>query len=310
MKCLRYCLVPLFSVVLCLSVSGCKASHASDGWPRALHYAFSPQSEQLQGGSMNTGLMRQYLQDQLHIPVDVVRVQGHAPTIEAMRAGKVDIAHFGALAYLIAAQEAGAQAIVSRGTPDGALGGYHAMIAVPKDSPIHSMQELKARAKSAVFTFAEPASTSGDLYPRVGLMALGIDPERDFKRVLYADGHLGALMSIISGKVDAGAFDEMFMTRLISKGKMKPGDIRILWTSELIPNEPIAVRGSLPEQLKKEIQAAILAIPTKNPQLWASMHRNVYSATYGNTYIPVNDATYDPLRRYALQVKQFNFLEK
>src|SRR6202008_3504105 len=117
--------------------------------------------------------------NQLHIHVELVQVAQYAATIEAMRADKVDIVHFGALSYLIAAQKAGAQAIVSRGFADGHLGGYRSVIAVPKDSPIHSMQDLKARAKSVIFAFADPASTSGDLYPRVGLLNLGIDPEKD-----------------------------------------------------------------------------------------------------------------------------------
>jgi phosphonate transport system substrate-binding protein len=299
-----------FSALLCASLSGCKSGHVSESWPKVLHYAFSPQADQLQSGTLSTPMMRQYLQSQLHIPVDLVQVQGYAPTIEAMRADKVDVAHFGALSYLIAAQKAGAEAIVSRGTPDGKLGGYRSLIAVPKDSPIHSMQDLKAHAKDIVFAFADPASTSGDLYPRVGLKALGIDPERDFKRVLYADGHLADLMAIKSGKVDAGGFSQAYMTRLIAEGKMKPDDIRVIWTSELIPNEPIAVRKDLPEQLKKEIRAAILAIPSKDPALWANLSKSVYSADSGTTYIPVSDATYDRLRQYASQIKQFNFLEK
>jgi phosphonate transport system substrate-binding protein len=310
MKRLLSCLVLLTAAAICLSAGGCAASNASTSWPRVLHYAFSPQADQLQSGVLHTQQVRQYLQSQLHIPVDLVQVDQYAATIEAMRANKLDIAHFGALAYIIAVQKAGAQAIVSRGYPDGRLGGYRSLIAVPKDSPIHSMQDLKARARSVVFAFADPASTSGNLYPRVGLQSTGIDPERDFKQVLYANGHLAALMATLSGKVDAGAFDEAYMARLIAKGKMKPGDVRIIWTSSLIPSEPIAVRGSLPEQLKKEIQVAYLDMRTKDPALWNELSQTVYSATPGTTYIPVTDATYDGLRHYALQVKQFNFLEK
>lgn len=312
MKSLRYYLSPLLAALLCIPLGGCKMGNASDAWPKVIHYAYAPQADQLQGAmaSNQTKLMAQYLQSQIHIPVDLVQVAGYAPTIEAMRADKVDIAHFGALSYIIAAQKAGAQAIVSRGYPDGKLGGYHSVIAVPKNSPIHSMAELKAHAKDIVFAFADPASTSGDLYPRVELQDIGINPERDFKRVLYANGHLADMLAIESGKVDAGAFDEVYMTRMIARGRMKPGDVRVIWTSGLIPNEPIAVRKALPEQLKKEIQAAFLDMRTRAPQLWASMNASVYASTSGTINIPVTDATYDGLRRYAMQVKQFNFLGK
>lgn len=311
MKRLAFRTVVFFSALLCVPLSGCNASHAADNWPRVLHYAYSPNAETLQGGGMRGDLMRAYLEKQLHIPVEVVLVQGYAPTIEAMRAEKVDIASIGgSLSYLIAAQKAGAEAIVARGNADGTLGGYHSVIAVPKNSPIHSLQDLKAHAKDIVFAFADPASTSGDLYPRVCLQQLGIDPDKDFKRLLYANGHLADLMAIMSGKVDAGAFDQVYMTRLIAKDKMKPDDLRILWTSELIPNEPIAVRKALPEKLKKEIQDAYLQMQTRDPALYASLSKNVYTSYPGSTYVPVTDATYDGLRHYAQQVKQFNFLEK
>jgi phosphonate transport system substrate-binding protein len=310
MKRLRFCLVPLIAAAACLTVAGCQASSASTGWPKVLHYAYSPQAEQLQGSMTRTKELRAYLESRLHIPVDLVQVDQYAASIEAMRANKLDIAHFGGLSYLIAAQKANAQAVVSRGYPDGHLGGYRSLIAVPSNSPIHSLQDLKAHAKDLVFAFADPASTSGNLYPRVELQNLGMNPEKDFKQVLYANGHLADLMAVRSGKVDAGAFDEAYMTRLIAKGQMLPGEVRVIWTSDLIPSEPIAVRGSLPERLKKEIQTAYLEMQKRDPALWNELSQSVYSASPGTTYIPVTDASYDGLRHYALQVKQFNFLEK
>lgn len=307
---LRSSLAWFLPAIAGLALAGCKADSANTGRPAMLHYAYSPQAEELQSGISHTGELRAYLQSQLDIPVDLVQVDQYAAAIEAMRADKLDIAHFGGLSYIIAAQKAGAQAIVARGYPGGRLAGYHSVIAVPKDSPIHSMQELKAQAGNIAFAFADPASTSGDLYPRVELQKLGIDPERDFKQVLYANGHLADLMAVRSGKVDAGAFDEVYMTRLIAEGKMKPGEVRVLWTSALIPSEPIAVRAALPERLKEEIQAAYLDMEKKDPKLWNELTQSAYASYPGTTYIPVTDATYDGLRQYALQVKQFNFLGK
>jgi phosphonate transport system substrate-binding protein len=117
-------------------------------------------------------------------------------------------------------------------------------------------------------------------------------------------------MTVKSGKVDVGAFGENFTKRLIEKHQMAADDIRVIWTSDLIPNSCYAVRKGLPEQLKKDIQAAIIAIPTRDPELWAnlsSLHKDLSS---GTQYVPVNDATYDGLRRYTTQVKDFNFVEE
>lgn len=309
MKRLRYCLVPLLSAVICLSLAGCKMGNASDSWPKVLHYAFAPQAEQLQGGGLRVALMRSYLQSQLHIPIEVVRVEGYAPTIEAMRADKVDIATFGALGYIIAAQKAGAQAIVARGFPPDKIGGYRSVIAVPRNSPYHSLADLKAHAKDIVFAFANPASTSGDLYPRVGLLSAGIDPEKDFKKVVFAGNHLAAVMTVKSGKVDAAGFMEAMLTRLIATHRLAPGDIRVIWTSDLIPNGCTAVRKALPEKLKKEIQTALLEMPTRDPQLWSNINNLYRTAVSGTMDVPVTDATYNGLRKYAAQVKDFKFVE-
>ena len=298
------------SVTLTLGLTGCH-SHNSNDRPAVLHYAFSPSTEQLQSGNVRTEGLRNYLQNQLHMPVEVVRVEGYAPTIEAMRAKKVDIAAFGSLGYIIAAKNANAEALVSRGEANGALGGYHAVIAVPKNSPLHSIADLQAHAKDLVFAFADPASTSGNLYPRVYLQSLGIHPEADFRKVVFANGHLACVMAVKAGKVDAGAYQESTATRLIANGKMKEDDVRVLWTSDLIPNGPsIAVRKDLPNDLKLKIQDAMTHVSTRDPQLWTELAASLRSATSGVTYIPVTDATYNGLRQYAAQVKDFNFVEE
>jgi phosphonate transport system substrate-binding protein len=310
MKHLRNCFVLVLAVSLCASLNGCKAGSSDNGTPAVLRYAFSPQAEQLQGGGLRTKLMVKYLQEQLHMPVQVVAVEGYGPTIEAMRAEKVDMISGSSLTYILAAQKAGAEAIAARGFPDGTLGGYRSVIAVPKDSPIYSMQELKAHARNIVFAFAEPASTSGDLYPRVGLLDEGIDPERDFKKVVFAGNHLATVMTVKSGKVDAGAFMESMLDRLIATHKVAAGDVRVIWTSELIPEGPYAVRKALPEQLKKEIQAALVDMPSRDPALWANISSLYSTPATGTRIIAVNDATYDGLRKYATRVKDFNFLDK
>ncbi len=304
----RY-LLPILFALLCLPLAGCKFGNASDSWPKVLHYAYSPQMEELQGGSFRYEEMRKYLQSQLHIPVELTQVEGYASTIEAMRAQKVDIAGYGGLGYILASQKAGAEAIVARGFPNGSMGGYRSVIAVPKNSPIHSMADLKAHAKDLVFDFADPASTSGYLYPRVGLQSMGINPDTDFKKVVFAGNHLAAAMTIVSGKVDAGAFMEQVLPRLIALHKVSPDSVRIIWRSELIPNSCTAVRKNLPEKLKQQIQAALIALPQKDPALWANYMQTFHTSWSGSVNVPVTDADYDGLRKYAAQVKNFNLAE-
>lgn len=309
MKRLQPCLIVLILVFLCFSLSGCRSGGANDNWPKVLRFAFSPQADLLQGGAVRRQLIVKYLSEQLHMPVEMVLVDGYGPTIEAMRAEKVDLFTGSSLTYLLASQTAGAEAIAVRGFKDGTIGGYRSVIAVPKDSPIHSMQDLKAHARDLVFAFAEPASTSGYLYPRVGLQNAGIDPDTDFKKVVFSGNHLASVMSLKMGKVGAAGFMLSILPRLIQIHKIQPGDVRILWTSDLIPEGPYVVRKALPEQLKKEIQAALVAMPTRDPAAWANISNIFRTADSGTVLVACTDASYDSLRKYAAQVKDFNFAE-
>ena len=302
-------LLVLISALLAGSLVACKSSQQNGGNPSVLHYAFAPSEEEAQDNSIETDLLQKYLQAQLHIPVEIIRVSGYAPTIEAMHTGKVDIATFGPLGYIIASQKAGAQAIIARGEKDRTFGTYNSIIAVPKDSPIHSIADLKAHAKDIVFMFTDPASTSGNLVPRAYLQSIGIDPDKDFKKVVFAGSHLAGVLTIKAGKVDAGAvMKQLIIPRLITEGRLAPDDLRVLWTSDSIPNSPICVRSSLPAPLKEKIRQAMLAIPQKDPALWESIKQTYRHSDM--TFIPVSDSTYDGLRRLAANLKDFNITEK
>lgn len=306
--------IPVLALAAVLAIcifAGCSQGTAAsaDGRPTILRFAYVQSEDELQQtASLRTELLRRYLESALHIPVQMTKLGSYAPTIEAMRTDKVDVASFGSFGYLIASEKAGAEAIVTRGTQENGHGTYRSVIAVPSDSPLHSINDLKAHAKAVVFAFTDPASTSGHLVPRAYLESIGIDPERDFKKVVFVGSHMVGALSIKAGNVDAGSVDEMVITRLAKLGRLSQSDLRILWRSEPIPDGPIAVRKALPQALKEQIRAAYIAIPQKDPELWKSL-----TASYGTsnmTYVPANDQMYDGLRKLARNVPNIQLLDK
>jgi phosphonate transport system substrate-binding protein len=288
-------------------MAGCKSGKGGD--PRVLHYAIIPSEEQMQDNSVRAALLKAYLTSQLHMPVEVVEVSGYSAAIEAMRAGKVDVGAFGPLSYIIASEKAGAKAIVTRGTPDRKPDSYNSILVVPKNSPIHSIADLKARAKSLTFAFVDPASTSGYLIPSAYLHSVGIDPEKDFGKVVFTGNHLTSIMSIKSGKVDAGpVMNQVLIPRLIELGKLAPDDLRVLWTSDPIPESPICVHNTLSASLQEKIRQAHLDMQQKDPALWKQ-----YTMLYHHpnmTFVPIKDSDYDGLRKFAAQLKDVKFSEK
>jgi phosphonate transport system substrate-binding protein len=299
----------LLAGFMAVFMTACKPSQPSDGTPSVLHYSFIPSQEEMQDNSVRAALMKKYLTAELHIPVEIVNASSYAPTIEAMRAGKVEIATFGPLSYIIASEKARAEAIVTLGTPDGKLASYNSILVVPKNSPLHSIADLKAHAKALNFVFVDPASTSGYLIPRAYLESIGINPEKDFRKVVFSGNHLASVMAIKSGKGDAGpVMQQMLIPRLIAMGQLAPDDLRTLWTSDPIPESPICVRNSLPAPLKQKIRQAFLDIPRKDPALWKVI-QDFYRRP-GMTFVSTQDSDYDGLRKFAAQLKDFNLNEK
>ena len=298
----------LASLLLLASMTACKSSQ-QNGDPPVLRYVMIPSQEEMQDDTVRASLMSKYLTAELHIPVEIMKVSGYAPTIEAMRARKVDIATFGPLGYIIASQKAGAVAIVASGTPDRKLDTYNSIIAVPKNSPLHSIADLKARAKNLTFVFVDPASTSGYLIPRAYLQSIGIHPDQDFGKVVFSGSHLASVMTIKAGKADAGSvMQQVLIPRLIALGKLAPDDLRVLWTSAGIPDSPICVRKSLSAPLQEKIRQALLAIPQKDPVLWKTIKEFYHRPNM--TFVPVQDSSYDGLRAFAAQLKDVNFGDK
>jgi phosphonate transport system substrate-binding protein len=299
----------VLSAVAASSLVACKSSESANGNPSIIRFAFQPSEEEMQDNSVRAKLLSDYLKSQLNIPVEVINVTGYAPTIEAMHTGKVDIATFGPMGYLLASQKAGAEPIVAAGNADGKLGTYNSIIAVPKSSSLHSIDDLKAQAKNLTFMFVDPASTSGYLIPRAYLQSIGLNPEKDFGKVIFAGSQVAGILTIKAGKIDAGSvMQQLLIPRLISLGKLAPDDLRVLWTSEPIPHSPICVRSTLPGPLKQKIQQAMLDIPKKDPALW-EVFKNTYRLP-DMTFVPVSESNYAPLRKYADQIKDLNINEK
>ena len=174
----------------------------------------------------------------------------YAAVIEAQRSGKVDIAQYGPLSYVLA-RNAGvrASAVAAQAQQKDVPPGYRSYAVVRSDSPIRDLSS--ARGKKVCFV--DPNSTSGNLYPRAGLVDAGVDPGADITPVM-AGGHDASALGVATGQCDIGfAYDSMVDTQLIQKGQLKPGQLRTVWKSDLIAGSPVAVGDDLDPGLKDTI---------------------------------------------------------
>jgi len=214
-----------------------------------------------------------YLERSLQMPLKMHQATDYAGTIEALTARKLEFARFGPAAYAQAWLITGGKVepIVVETDSDG-LVGYHAVVVVKADSPSKSLEDLKGKS----FAYADPNSTSGFVAPSFFLRKDGINPETFFGRAGCAGSHENSIIAILNGTYDAAATwwtneERNNVARMEGKGMIPQGQTRVIWKSPKLPGSPWAIHTELPTPLKDDVRAALLALPTADPQAWQDL---------------------------------------
>ncbi|MEO0819391.1 MAG: phosphate/phosphite/phosphonate ABC transporter substrate-binding protein, partial [Pseudomonadota bacterium] len=147
--------------------------------------------------------------------------------------------------------------------------GYHSVLVVKGDSDVADMEGLAGKS----LAFADPNSTSGFMIPNYWLRKLGkIGGESEFfKSTGFSGSHENGILAVMNGTYDVAAtwtYDEEDgnISRMIRKGMINEGDVKVIWTSPLIPNSPFTVVKSLPEDMKADLKAAMTEMNTRDPE--------------------------------------------
>ncbi len=241
--------------------------------------------------------VKEYLEEELGLQIEMFKATDYTAVIEGMRAGKVDVAYFGPFSYVLAAECANAKAIVAGGDAAGNLGVYHSVLITHKDSGLKSIEDVKARVNELTLSFADPASTYGHLIPRGFMESIGISVDEHFEEIVFAGGHDASVLAVKAGKVDLGATWEGPFQRALDMGLMTEEDVFVIWKSDGIPSSPVAVRGDMEPQLIQKIQQAFLDMPEKAPQAmkqWEEMWEG------NENYVPVTSDDYEFIRQVAI----------
>ncbi len=176
--------------------------------------------------------------------------------IEAMRSGKIDVAYFGPFSYVLAAQMANAEAFAIPVSKKSGQSSYQSIIISKKGNGPTSVAQLQGKT----FAFVDPSSASGHLFPKAGLKGEGVDTDKYFSRVIFSGSHDASIMAVAHGKVDAAAVASPIFQTAVAKGHVKAEDFQVIWTSQAIPESPMAWRKGLDADTKQKVAAALAEI--------------------------------------------------
>ncbi len=177
----------------------------------------------------------------------------YAGIIEAQRFNKVQIAWYGNKSAIEAVDRANGEVFVQFIDLDGTPG-YYSYLITHKDSGITSLDQVLKNGKDMTFGIGDPSSTSGTLVPSYYVFTLNnLDPKTHFK-VMRPSNHEGNFLAVLNKQVDVATSNSEMTEKMKEKSPEKLEQIRILWTSPLIPRDPLVYRKDLPAGLKKKIQ--------------------------------------------------------
>ena len=233
-----------------------------------------------------------HIGEELGTEVELYTATDYSGIIEAMRSGQVDLAWYGPLSYVLANKVAGAEAIAVQIAEEGETDPtYHSLMVTRKDSGIGDIRDLEGKT----FSFVDPASTSGNLFPRKAFDEAGMDPEEDLAESTYAGGHDASVLAVENGTVDAGAVADTTYDLMVEEGMIEENDLRVIHESEPIPESPIAVREDLSPEVKKQLEDVLVEMTPEK----------VGSDTLGEDavgYVEAEDSDYDVIRELVSQL--------
>lgn len=177
----------------------------------------------------------------------------YAGIIEGMRFNKVHVAWLGNKSAMEAVDRANGEVFAQMVNADGAQG-YYSHLIVHKDSPHKTLDDVLKNGKSLSFGNGDPNSTSGFLVPGYYAFAQNkIDVKTHFKVVRSANHETNAL-AVANKQVDVATNNSENLEKIQERQPEKFKDIRIVWTSPLIPLDPLVLHKELPDAAKTKIR--------------------------------------------------------
>lgn len=230
------------------------------------------------------------LEEELGIKIEVVGVPDYSTMIEMLKRKELDIAQLGPFLYVTAQDDFGLEILARLRRKDKKKPfdeSYLSYIITRKDSGINSLEDLKGKS----FAFTDPKSTSGYLFPVLGLYKAGVT-QKDFSKVLFVKKNPNSLLAVYNGEVDAGA-----LSNLRARGGVKLDEIKVLWQSDPIYRAAIVARKGFPKEFYIKLKSALLRLAGRSDA------QKIFEKTRYNGFFDAKDSDYENVRE-AIKVRE------
>lgn len=225
-----------------------------------------------------------YLAKAIDMPFELSVTNDFAGISVALATDQVDCAWLGPWGFVLAANQSKARAIATVKYNDRPT--YQAIIVARPDLRIDTFPD---DAKGLSISFADAGSTSGYLIPSWWFKSKGIDPKTYFK---YRDGatHPANEIAVANGQTDLATDYDRNLQAMIDAGRIKPDQVKVVWHSDPLPNDALAVRAGLDPLVAATLLDAALRITPDQAASLLPAHYTGWVAARPDTYASIEEA--------------------
>ncbi|MDV4167466.1 phosphonate ABC transporter substrate-binding protein [Rhodovulum sp. FJ3] len=189
--------------------------------------------------------------------------------IQGLLGGTIDMAWLGASGYAATYLQdpEAVEPVLVKINLDGSYG-YHSIGFARKDSGITKIEDLQGKT----FGFGDPNSTSGYLIPSIEIPAeynVTMESGDFFGEVRFTGGHEQTIVAVAGGDINAGVtwadgqgewedgYNSGALRKAVDAGLVDMNDLVEIWRSKPIPEGPVVLRKTLPEDVKAKMTALV-----------------------------------------------------
>jgi phosphonate transport system substrate-binding protein len=268
-----------------LSLIGSAANAAPNPDPDTLKVALLP-DENASTVIKNNQPLKAYLQKELGKKIELIVTTDYSSMIEAMRHGRLDLAYFGPLSYVMAKQKSDIEpfaALMQKGSTT-----YQAVLIANVGANINKISDIAGKDVA----YGDKASTSSHLIPKSLLAESGLVAGKNY-REHFVGAHDAVAMAVQNGHAQAGGLSKPIFEALIQRGVIDGTKVKMLMESKPFPQYPWTMRSNLKPELKEKIRTAFTGM--KDPEALKSFKADGFGA--------VSDKDYDVVRNLGSLLK-------
>jgi len=234
--------------------------------------------------------LAEYLSARLGCAVRATVFGDYQSLVDAAATGEVDLAWMPPVAFLVAHDRAvSALAIVER----HGHASYESAIFVRADSPLRGLADLRGKS----IAWVDQSSASGYVFAAAELVRVLGRLDGALGRQHYFGSHREVCEAVLNGWCEAGAtYAVREGDRVVQAGWLdalgeRAAGVRPIAFSVPIPGDAIACRPGLPQRIRADVEAALLA--TRDDVEGQSLLSDVFGA---DGFAPSDGSTHETLR--------------